>query len=204
VAEVAEKKADMDAPWLGHDRIVKGAFLATTTGLMTVEQFWELPDTEPFYYELRHGELFKVSRPKLKHTLVQTQLHELLQQAVAKKFRVLMEFPFRALPEYELRVADIAVVSRERLQRADREDAFRGAPELVIEVLSPSNTVADMNDREKLCLENGSLQFWVVDPNLRQVKVSTPDGITTTFRSGQEIPLPAFDGAAIPVDEIFA
>lgn len=170
---------------------------------MTVEQFWELPDTEPFHYELRHGELFKVSRPKLKHTWVQARLNELLQQVIPKRFLVLMEFPFRALPEYEFRIADIVVVSRDRFYQGNPEDAFRGAPELVIEVLSPSNTAAEMNDREKLCLENGSLQFWVVDPNLRQVKVSTPDGITATFRSGQEIPLTAFDGGAIKLDDIF-
>jgi Uma2 family endonuclease len=177
--------------------------VATTTGSMTVEQFWELPDTEPFHYELRHGELFKVSRPKFKHTRVQVRLHELLQRVLPKTFLVIMEFPFRALPEYEFRFAEIAVVSRERFDETDPEDAFRGAPDLVIEVLSPSNSAAEMNDREKLCLENGSLQFWVVDGNLHQVKVSTPDGITTTFRSGQEIPLAAFGGGAIKVDDIF-
>jgi Uma2 family endonuclease len=177
--------------------------VATTTGLMTVEQFWELPDTEPFYYELRQGELFKVSRPKLKHTWVQARLNRLLQKVIPERFLVLMEFPFRALPEYEFRIADIVVVSSERFYGGDPEDAFRGAPELVIEVLSPSNTAAEMNEREKLCLENGSLEFWVVDPNLRQVKVSTPDGITTAFRSGQEIPLTAFGGDPIKVDNIF-
>jgi hypothetical protein len=41
--------------------------MATTTGLITVEQYRELPETGPFYYELRRGELVQVSRPKLKH-----------------------------------------------------------------------------------------------------------------------------------------
>ena len=39
----------------------------TTTRLMTVEEFRKLPETGPFYYELRHGELVPVTRPKLKH-----------------------------------------------------------------------------------------------------------------------------------------
>ena len=69
-------------------------------------------------------------------------------------------------------------------------------PNLVIEVLSSSNTMEDINDKEKLCLENDSKQFWVINPKLLQVKVSTPDGITTTYRPGQQIPLAAFGGGA--------
>jgi Uma2 family endonuclease len=126
----------------------------------------------------------------------------LLKQGVPEMF-VAVEFPFRALPEYELRVADVAMISRDRINQADQEDDLHGAPDLVIEVLSSSNTVAEINDKEKLCLENGSKEFWVVDPNLRQVKVSTPDGITTTFRSGQEIGLRVFGGVTLRVDEIF-
>jgi Uma2 family endonuclease len=169
---------------------------------MTVEQFRQLPETGSFYYELRHGKAVPVTRPKLKHSLIQKQLEKLLERAVPEMF-VAVEFPFRALPEYELRVADVAMISRDRIQQADREDNLHGAPDLVVEVLSPSNTVAEVNDKEKLCLENGSKEFWVADPDLSQVKVSTPDGITTTFRSGQEIPLRIFGGAMLRVDEIF-
>ena len=72
--------------------------------------------------------------------------------------------PFAPLPEYELRVADVAYLSPERFAQADPEDYIRGAPDLVIEVLSPSNTAAEIYEKEKLCLENGSREFWVVDP----------------------------------------
>jgi Uma2 family endonuclease len=176
--------------------------LATITGSMTVEQFRQLPETGSFYYELRHGEAVPVTRPKLKHSLIQIRLEQLLRRAVPEMI-VGMEFPFRALPEHELRVADVAMISLDRIQQADPEDNLHGAPDLVVEVLSPSNTVAEINDKEKLCLENGSKEFWVVDPDLRQVKVSTPDGITTTFRSGQEIALRVFGGAMLRIDEIF-
>jgi hypothetical protein len=43
-----------------------------------------------------------------------------------------------------------------------------------------------------------------VDPDRRQVKISTPDGRTTTYRSGQEIPLPMFGNATIAADAVFA
>ena len=178
--------------------------MVTTTSLMTVEQFRQLPEAEFRHSELRHGELVPVTPPKLKHFLMQNRLVDLLRPAAPSGGFVSMEFGFRALPEHELRSADVAFVTRERFESADPEDNLHGAPDLVIEVLSPSNTAAEMYDREKLCLENGCREFWIVDPELRQVKVSTPDGITTTYRAGQEIPLHVFGGGSLKVDAIFA
>ncbi len=177
---------------------------ATTSQLMTVEAFSQLPDDDgPVYHELRHGEFVEVTRPKLKHFFIQRNLRRLLENVAEPESVVDTEFVFRALPEYELRVADVAWVSAARLKDVDRESHFRGTPELVVEVLSPSNSASEIYDREKLCLENGGQEFWVVDPDRRQVKVSTPDGHTVTYQSGQEIPLLLFGNANLAVDAIF-
>ena len=174
----------------------------TTTKLMTFAEFEQLPNTpEGFPYELRHGELVKLVFPKMKHSRVQWQLRRLLERAAGNAGIVEKEVGFRPLPEHEYRIADVAFVSQGRWDRA--EDYLFGAPEIVIEVLSPSNTAAEMLDKEKLCLENGCLEFWIVDPNLRIVKVSTPDSHTITYRSGQEILLPLLTGGRLAVDSIF-
>jgi Uma2 family endonuclease len=179
--------------------------MGATTNLMTVEDLRKLPeDRGAVYHELRHGELVTVTRPKLKHSLIQGKLRELLKKSAEPGSYVEIEVAFRPLPEYELWVADVAYVSRERFEQADLDDNFHGAPEIVIEVLSPSNTVAEIYDKEQLCLQNGAREFWVVDSERRQVKISTPDNITTTFRSGQQIPLRMLGCGTIPVDEIFA
>jgi Uma2 family endonuclease len=86
--------------------------------------------------------------------------------------------PFRPLPEHELWAADVAYVSKERWEQIDPEDNLVGAPDLVIEVLSPSNTAAEINDRE--------------------------NGITTAFRAGQEILLRVCGSRSLKVDAIFA
>ena len=177
--------------------------MATTTRLMTVEQFRQLPEEQFRHYELRHGELVKVTPPKLKHALIQNRLVDRLRTAARPGGLVSMELGFRALPEHELRSADVGFVTKERMESADPEDNLHGAPDLTIEVLSPSNTAAEMNEREKLCLENGCQEFWTVDAKLRQVKVSTPDGITTTYRAGQEIPLRIFGAGSLNVDAIW-
>lgn len=175
--------------------------MASATSLMTVEEFSKLPeDSGPVCHELRNGVLVAVSRPKLKHHLIQSRLRDLLKVSAPAGSFVEYEVAFRPLPEYELRVADVAYISPDRWVGQDMEDNFRGAPDIVIEVLSPSNTSSEMHDKERLCLENGTLEFWVIDTARRQVKVSTPDGVTKTYRSGQEIPLRLFGTATAEVD----
>jgi Uma2 family endonuclease len=174
----------------------------TTSKLMTFAEFERLPDTpEGFPHELRHGELVTVAPPKIEHSRVQWQLRRLLDSAAGDAGIVTIELGFRALPENEYRVADVAFVTNPRWHNA--KNYLLGAPEIVIEVLSPSNTVSEMLDKEKICLENGCQEFWLVDIERRQVKVSTPDGRTITYRSGQDIPLPLLNGGRLAVDSVF-
>jgi Uma2 family endonuclease len=184
--------------------------VATThTRLMTFAEFEQLPDSRAARHELRHGELFAVSPPKHDHYLVQRRLRRLLESAAvaagtADAGEVEIEMSFRALPEHEYRTCDVAFVSAERWRQIPVKGNLPGAPDLVIEVLSPSNTVAEMFDKRMLCLENGSREFWVVDMDHRQVEVSTPDGVTVTYKSSQQIPLFFAAGQKIAVDTIFS
>lgn len=179
--------------------------MASTTRLMTVEEFRELPEaTGEFDYELRHGESIQVSRPKAKHHSVQTKLVRMLEEAIPSPAYVSMEVPFRPLPEHELWAADVAVVEHKRWREAlDRGDLF-GAPDLVIEVLSPSNSASEMYERERLCLENGCREFWVVDLERRRVIVISRHEPARYYGDGGQIPLAAFGGGSIRVDSVFA
>ena len=177
--------------------------MASVTPTITVEEFRRLPeDSGPVYHELRHGEVVAVTRPKLKHSLIQRNLRELLTSLAEPGSYVDTEVAFRPLPEHELWVADVAYICAERFRHADPDDNIRGAPELVVEVLSPSNTAADINEKVGICLANGSRELWVVDPGRAQVKVFTPDGQTVTWPAGGEIPVPFGDRATLKVSDI--
>ena len=134
------------------------------------------------------------------HKVLQRRLREMLE-ALAKPrgFLVDTEYPYRPLPESEVWGADVACVAQARDDSTEKW--LMGSPELVIEVLSPSNTKAEIHEKAVLCLSTGTLQFWVVDPKSRQVKVSTSDGRTMIYKAGQQIPL--LSGGAIAVSEIF-
>lgn len=171
---------------------------------MTVEQYSALPEPEGGRYELRHGVPVKVSFPKPEHWEIQQRLTELLKPRAAGRGRVGPEVAFRPLPEYEVWSADVAFVSQPRYDRRPAGDYLHPAPELVIEVLSPSNTVSEISDREAMGLENGCLEFWVVDPKRKTVKVSTPDRRTITYIEGDQIPLTVPAAGVLAVSEIFS
>jgi Uma2 family endonuclease len=175
---------------------------ATTTQLMTFAEFEKLPDEVCRNSELRHGELIEMPPPKQVHTWLQQRIMRRLDRHAEPYGVVGMEIPFQPVPENEYYRVDVAFVSSKRWN-ANRSGYLQGSPEIVIEVLSPSNTFSEMNDRRRLFLETGCLEFWVVDIDQFQIDVSTPDGITTTYRRSQSIPLPLFGDAVISVDEIF-
>lgn len=77
-----------------------------------------------------------------------------------------------------------------------------GLPELVIEVLSPSNTVSEMLEKEEMCLSSGAREFWLVDPIRRAVRISSTSEPNRAYSSGAAIPLPS--GDTLPVDLIFS
>ena len=80
---------------------------------------------------------------------------------------------------------------------------FRVLRELIIEVLSPSNTGSEVYDRERTCFDGGCREFWIVDPDTRQVHVTTPKSPRHTYRSGEQIPVTLLGGATITVGLIF-
>jgi Uma2 family endonuclease len=180
--------------------------MAATTHLLTVEEFLQLPDdSRGWRQELYHGEPITVSPPKLNHSLIQRNLVKLIEPWAERGSLVHTEVGYLPLPEHEFWTADVAYLSAERFRRADPEDNIRGAPELVVEVLSPSNTAAEIYDKEQTCLANGSKEFWVADPKRRTLRVTTEDGRTKTYSAGQEVSLGVLGSdATIRVDDVFA
>ncbi len=175
---------------------------AATAELVTFAELEQLPDVPGYRYELHHGELVQVAPPKHRHIEAQDSLGDLLKRIAGRQGKVVVECGFRAHPDHEYRVADVAFIARERWKAIPKDGNLQGAPDLVVEVLSPSNTAWEIFDKEHLCLDNGAREFWVVDPVRQNVRVSGIEGPTRTYSHGQSIPV--FFGGTIDVDSIFA
>ena len=99
------------------------------------------------------------------------------------------------------RLPDVAVV----LGPEDRGEYLNRAPDLVIEIRSPKDTMTHMLRKMDEYFANGSKIGWIVLPEESSVLVLTPDARPRTFTAGQRLDggdvLP---GLAILVDDLFA
>jgi Uma2 family endonuclease len=178
---------------------------SVATNPITVEEFEKLRLPENRNWELRNGEVVEVSFAKLIHKWLQRQLYELLRQAFPNA-DVLVEYPFQIKETNDVRLADVGLTTRERAQACAELGILQGAPELVVEVLSPSNSMAELRRDRRVFFAHGTLVFLVVDADDSTIEVyrkqeksvailTVDDGLTLSL-FGEE--------KTIPVGAVFA
>jgi Uma2 family endonuclease len=177
--------------------------MAVATRHLTVAEFANLPQpVGGLRQELHHGELVERPPDKYGHTKAQRKLVTTFTAALESNFMAEKEVPFQPLPEHEAWIAGVAVMSMARCEVTPENGYFEGVPEIVIEVLSPSNTASEMLDREQMCLSNGGREFWLLDSDRKTVKVTSADGRSRSYGLGDTIPMTGF-GQPIAVAQLF-
>jgi Uma2 family endonuclease len=176
--------------------------MGAATQKLTIEQYRQLPrPADGSFYELHHGEVVRATRPKKRHSEIQYRLARQLESTAGERWTVRIEMPY-VVDEGNLRAADIGVVAAARYQATDDDDNLHGAPELVVEVMSPSNTARESDDREALSLAHGCVEFWVVNPELKTVRVTAASGIVR-YTAEQTMGCSLFPEWKLAVSEIF-
>lgn len=149
------------------------------TRLMTADELDALPTYGPGgdrRYELIRGELKEMSPTKPLHGIVCARLTVRLggfveEHALGEVFGAETGFLVETDPD-SLVGADAAFISNERLATVERFDKFFPfAPDLAVEVLSPSNTVQEIDEKVALYFAAGSRLVWVFNPKRRTVAV---------------------------------
>src|SRR5215813_4102734 len=103
--------------------------MAPLPQLISVAQVPQIQKSE-YLYELHHGEVVALTRPRARHWKLQMRLCRLLEPKLKLFGEVGIEIPYRPLPEFELRAADVAAISRTRFDAIDPDDNLQRAPEL--------------------------------------------------------------------------
>jgi Uma2 family endonuclease len=124
-------------------------------------------------YEAIEGKLYVTPPPTYRHQRISLKLERALMQlledaghGVVAHAPVGVEFP----DTKEGVQPDILFVSRGRLEIVS-EDWIRGAPDLVIEILSPATAERDRGLKRKLYERHGVGEYWIVDPDAEEVEV---------------------------------
>ena len=183
--------------------------MSTATTLITAEQLLQMP-RDGYRYELVAGELKKMIPASWKHGAVEGFLHGLLaqhvrEQALGVVFGGETGFLLARDPD-TVRAPDIAFIHKDHLPSPLPEEAYwPGAPDLAVEVVSPSDTMNEIDGKVKTWLEAGAAMVWVVNPAWNGVTVyhSATDIKTLTEEdelSGEDV----VTGFRCAVREIFA
>ncbi len=143
----------------------------------TYEDYALLPEDRR--YEVIDGELFLTPAPTLFHQVVSERIGHLLREFLHRTESGIMFYApcDVVLSPHDVVQPDILVVSTER-KSILTENYVAGAPDLVVEVLSPSSADRDRIAKAKRYATFGVREMWLVDPEAKtiEVLVNSPDG----------------------------
>jgi len=170
---------------------------------------WELKDGER--YELIHGVAYAMSAPSTYHQLISGELFKQIAVYLTGKPCKVISAPYNVRLFYEEDESDDELVQPDISIICDREkrgpEGCRGAPDMVVEILSPSNTAIDMEEKFHLYREAGVREYWLVNPKNKTVKTHLfADGKThvLSYAATDKAEVGIFPGFAVDLDPVFA
>ena len=160
-------------------------------------------------YELIHGELILMApSPREAHQRTEMQL--------ATKLNIFVEdndlgrvysAPFDvALSDTDVVQPDLMFISNERAHIIT-QDNIRGAPDLVIEILSPSTAARDRTVKRNLYAKHAVKEYWQVDTDAKTIAVLLLSGgdyeLMGIYGDGQTLTSPTLEGFTLNLHDIF-
>ncbi len=174
----------------------------------TFEDYLTTPPDER--YELLDGDLVMVPAPNLKHQRVQWHLGRILGNFIVE--HALGELFFApcdvVLSNTDVVQPDLLFVSREREHLLSGGDNVQGAPDLAVEILSPSTADRDCGYKRELYGRRGVTEYWLVDPVAETVAVhrQRAGAVATihTLDRKQTLRSPLLPGLELRLDDVFS
>jgi Uma2 family endonuclease len=148
-----------------HYESLTGFTPVSTLGPYRAADYWKLPEGEPV--ELLRGRFVVSPAPDLTHQTIVGNVYVLLFNiARTSGGRAFVAPTDVELDDHSIPQPDVVYIRKER--RSILKNRVIGAPDLVVEVLSPHNSRRDRVDKLSLYAEYGVAEYWIVDPAERQ------------------------------------
>lgn len=173
----------------------------------TYEDYAKLPAGAP--YQLIGGELVLTPAPSTYHQVVSMKLE--LQMAgfvLERNLGLVLDAPVDVhLGETETYQPDLIFISRERMDIIEPV-LINGAPDLVVEILSPATAYYDLRKKYRVYERCGVREYWVVDPEEKSVEVfALRDGKFALAQKAEgtgEISSGVIHGFTVSLESIFS
>ncbi len=182
--------------------------MRTTGTLITAAELLSMPD-DGYRYELVQGELRRMTPAGGEHGTITVNLAILLGQFIkihrlGAAFGAETGFKIHTDPD-TVRAPDFAFVRHDRIPTGNFPQGFwPGAPDLAAEVISPSDTYTEVEEKVTVWLNAGTRMVLVINPRIRTVTVYTSLTEVTRLTESDELTggdvLPGF---SCPVAALF-
>jgi Uma2 family endonuclease len=175
--------------------------------LLTAEEFDNYPFEEHKRYELDEGELIETTRPAFDHNNALKNLQFELEAFMRKTHLgvLLISENLYALAPTTRRAPDVAVILGDRLQQLRGKKVIPIIPEIVAEVLSPSETPRMIHRKLKQYFEAGVKEVRLIDPDVREIDVWTGPSLPAQALAGNAVlESPLLPGFALPLEDLFS
>jgi Uma2 family endonuclease len=172
---------------------------------LSVEDFAKLPDDD-LLHELDEGELLTMAPASDEHGGVEIEIARVLANFVKQHSlgRVYGSDTGFVLGPDTVRSPDAAFVRKARLSPTYHRTFFPGAPDLAVEVFSPSDSVPQLMRKVRQYLKAGSHTVWIVYPETKQVHVFEAAGPDRILHPGDVLEAPTLlPGFSVPVASLF-
>lgn len=194
--------------------IPETAFISTETFTQKAFKRWveHRPVTDVNRYELINGRIVVTPPAGWGHADVEARVIHLLRDFVQKHDlgRVFGSSAGYELPSGETLEPDASFISHERWAKGPhvrRGQFLKIVPTLVVEILSPSTAERDRTEKKRLYEMNGVNEFWLVDPDRREVTVFHLTGgrydAGKRFRAPQRLRSGVLPGFEVPIRSLF-
>lgn len=183
--------------------------MAVETKLLTYEEYLAMPEINR-RYDIVDGEMIMSPGPTSLHQWVLLQLTLrlapfVLERQLGRIYFAPLDIVIRRQP-LRTRQPDLMFIRTERVDAIVR-DMIEGAPDLVVEILSPTNTRAQITDKLKDYASIGVSECWIVSPEARTIEVLrlTDEGWARQeiYGPGDALTSPLLPGFLLTVSEIF-
>lgn len=177
----------------------------------TYDDYQTLPESMAGHYELLDGDIVMVPSPTIAHQRISRNLEFLLLTHVrSARLGVVLDAPVDVVlgegDEREVVEPDILFVGAQRRHIITDKEVV-GAPDLVVEVLSPGTRSRDRGYKRALYGRYGVREYWIVDPDTATIEICQirGDGFSVTGRLGRGDALRSdlFPGMALALDDVF-
>ena len=168
-------------------------------GDYTIEDYYAV--SEDRRTELIHGTIYDLASPSGVHQMISGELYTILKEYIRKNHGNCI--PLYAPFDVQLNCDHKTMVQPDLFVLCDRKkffpDKIVGAPDLIIEILSPSTKGRDMYTKMALYFEAGVREYWLVDPERERVVVYEYEkqDVAVIYTFQDKIPVGIFDGKCV-------